>query len=111
IQLAPFHAGADGSFSYVTRLQNGRVLAYCAEPLDGGVRVTTEHALDESEQAQLTRQVRWVVGLDQDLTPFYERIRDHPGLEHVVHSAGGRLLRSPTLFEDVVKTILTTNTT
>lgn len=111
VQLAPFEAGADGTFSYVTRLCSGRVLRYQAAPCDGGLVVTTPEALQEEEAADLTQQVRWMVGLDQDLAPFYEHVQGHPKLGHVVDEARGRLLRSPTLFEDVVKTILTTNTT
>lgn len=111
IQLAPFAGGDDGAFSYVTRLSNGRVLGYQSAPLDGGLSVSTEAALDEEEVDELGQQVRWMVGLDQDLAPFYEHVREHPKLGHVVEEARGRLLRSSTLFEDVVKTILTTNTT
>lgn len=111
IQLAPFAEGEDGTFSYVTRLSSGRVLRYQAASLDGGLSVTTAQALDKEGASELAQQVRWTVGLDQDLAPFYEHVRDHPKLGHVVNEARGRLLRSPTLFEDVVKTILTTNTT
>lgn len=111
IQLAPFTGGENGTFSYVTRLSSGRVLRFWGAPLDGGLSVTAEEDLDKGEVAELAQQVQWMVGLEQDLTPFYEQVRDHPKLGHVVTQARGRLLRSPTLFEDVVKTILTTNTT
>jgi len=36
--------------------------------------------------------------------------KNEPKLSHVIDQARGRVLRSATLFEDVVKTILTTNT-
>ena len=48
--------------------------------------------------------------LDEDLTPFYEVAANDPDLAWVTAGAG-RLLRSPTVFEDVVKTICTTNCT
>ena len=49
-----------------------------------------------------------VLRLDQDLTWFYGQIATDPDLAWA--SAGaGRMLRSPTVFEDVVKTICTTN--
>jgi 3-methyladenine DNA glycosylase/8-oxoguanine DNA glycosylase len=51
-----------------------------------------------------------MLGLDQDFSDFYNMVRTEPKLAHVEESAHGRLLRSPTLFEDTVKTILTTNT-
>ena len=110
VQLAPFELGEDGAFSYVARLNSGHVLRFEAAPVDGGVCVATDADLTERQQAELAQQVRWMVGLDQDLGRFYTLAREHPQLAHVAAHARGRLLRSPTLFEDVVKTILTTNT-
>jgi N-glycosylase/DNA lyase len=49
-----------------------------------------------------------VLRLDQDLSDFYERAKADPDLEWVTRGAG-RMLRSPTVFEDVVKTVCTTN--
>lgn len=46
--------------------------------------------------------------LDQDLSPFYIRAGDDPELAWAARGAG-RMLRSPTVFEDVVKTVCTTN--
>jgi 3-methyladenine DNA glycosylase/8-oxoguanine DNA glycosylase len=49
-------------------------------------------------------------GLDMDFSPFYAAARGEPKLRRLKKLALGRVLRSPTLFEDVIKTILTTNT-
>lgn len=49
-----------------------------------------------------------VLRLDHDLSAFYELIGDDPDLAWATRGAG-RMLRSPTVFEDVVKTICTTN--
>jgi 3-methyladenine DNA glycosylase/8-oxoguanine DNA glycosylase len=49
-----------------------------------------------------------VLRLDQDLAPFYALVIEDPDLAWVAAGAG-RMLRSPTVFEDVVKTICTTN--
>jgi 3-methyladenine DNA glycosylase/8-oxoguanine DNA glycosylase len=57
---------------------------------------------------RLRTQVAYVLRLDEDLTPFYEVAANDPDLSWVT-SGAGRLLRSPTVFEDVVKTICTTN--
>jgi N-glycosylase/DNA lyase len=54
-------------------------------------------------------QVRHVLSLDLDLTPFYAVAAEDPDLAWVRNGAG-RMVRSPTVFEDVVKTICTTNT-
>jgi len=60
------------------------------------------------EAAVLTETARQMLRLDADLSPFYERARDDPDLDWACEGAG-RMLRSPTVFEDVVKTICTTN--
>ena len=52
--------------------------------------------------------VRRMLCLDEDLSSFYERIADDPALGWATAGAG-RLMRSPTVFEDVIKTICTTN--
>jgi 3-methyladenine DNA glycosylase/8-oxoguanine DNA glycosylase len=56
----------------------------------------------------LLAQVRHMFRLDEDLSPFYAVARDDPQLAWATAGAG-RMLRSPTVFEDVVKTICTTN--
>jgi 3-methyladenine DNA glycosylase/8-oxoguanine DNA glycosylase len=54
--------------------------------------------------------VRRMLNLDEDLSRFYALAADHPELAWVT-SGAGRMLRSPTVFEDVVKTVCTTNCT
>ena len=56
----------------------------------------------------LVSSVRHVLRLDEDLSEFYARASQDPGLAWVTAGAG-RMIRSPTVFEDVVKTICTTN--
>jgi 3-methyladenine DNA glycosylase/8-oxoguanine DNA glycosylase len=57
----------------------------------------------------LTHTVRHMFRLDEDFSEFYELCRDDPQLDWCRRGAG-RMLRAPTVFEDVVKTICTTNT-
>ncbi|MEX2275827.1 MAG: Fe-S cluster assembly protein HesB [Actinomycetota bacterium] len=52
--------------------------------------------------------VRDVLRMDEDLSGFYALIANDPDLAWATTGAG-RMLRSPTVFEDVVKTICTTN--
>ena len=59
---------------------------------------------------EILRQVRTMFALDDDLSRFYAHIKDDPVLSWAT-SGAGRLLRSPSAFEDVVKTIFTTNCT
>ena len=52
--------------------------------------------------------LRHMLGLDSNLSQFYELVAEDPDLAWVAKGAG-RMLRSPTVFEEVVKTICTTN--
>ena len=61
-------------------------------------------------RAQLTAVVRHMLRLDQDLSPFYLVAAADPVLAWAAAGAG-RMVRSPTVFEDLVKTICTTNCT
>jgi 3-methyladenine DNA glycosylase/8-oxoguanine DNA glycosylase len=58
----------------------------------------------------LEAQVRHILRLDEDLSAFYAIAAADPVLAWSAAGAG-RMLRSPTVFEDLVKTICTTNTT
>jgi 3-methyladenine DNA glycosylase/8-oxoguanine DNA glycosylase len=86
--------------------------------LSGGARTVR---LSESEPGILTIDVegrartkevvdavRTMLALDDDLSTFYAHVAGDPQLAWAARGAG-RLFRSLTAFEDVVKTILTTN--
>jgi 3-methyladenine DNA glycosylase/8-oxoguanine DNA glycosylase len=108
-QLAPFRGDAD-SLSYVVRLASGRTIDLYLAEAAGGVRVQTDDAPGDAETAEVGQVVAWMFGLDQDLSSFYAIARSEPKLARAVEAGLGRILRSASLFEDVVKTILTTNT-
>jgi 3-methyladenine DNA glycosylase/8-oxoguanine DNA glycosylase len=55
--------------------------------------------------------VRGMLRLDLDLSGFYERAAGDPALAWVADAGAGRMMRSPTVFEDLVKTLCTTNCT
>jgi 3-methyladenine DNA glycosylase/8-oxoguanine DNA glycosylase len=58
--------------------------------------------------ADVEAGVRRVLRLDRDLSGFYAAVAGDPDLAWAA-SGAGRMLQSPTVFEDVVKTICTTN--
>ena len=109
-QLAPFlYDEETHTLSYVLRLSNGRVVELKLREGVDGVLVETEK-LDKSERKEMADKVTWMFGLDMDFARFYAAARAEPKLAQAKKRALGRVLRSPTLFEDVIKTILTTNT-
>ena len=67
-------------------------------------------ALGSRSRAGLKDSVRTVLNLGEDLSPLYEVAASDPELEWIA-SGAGRMARGVTVFEDVVKTICTTNCT
>jgi 3-methyladenine DNA glycosylase/8-oxoguanine DNA glycosylase len=111
VQLAPFRQDeTDQRLTYVDRLTSGRAVLYALQEIDGGIQLSFESDLTLAEQTEAAGKVRWMLALEQDFSEFYAMASGEPELSHVVERAQGRVLRCPTLFEDVVKTILTTNT-
>ena len=52
--------------------------------------------------------VRQIINLDEDLSEFYALVRSDPNLSWAA-SGAGRMLRTPTVYEAVIKTVCTTN--
>jgi 3-methyladenine DNA glycosylase/8-oxoguanine DNA glycosylase len=109
-QLAPFsYDEIMNTLCYLLQLSNGRVIELKMRDAGDGVIVETEK-LNKAERKEVADKVTWMFGLDMDFSRFYAASRGEPKLALAKKRALGRVLRSPTLFEDVIKTILTTNT-
>ena len=83
------------------RVTNGRKGFARVEAVGAGT-------LTADARARLLSAVGHILRLDEDLSPFYERARSDPDLAWATHGAG-RMIRSQTVFEEVVKTVCTTN--
>jgi N-glycosylase/DNA lyase len=66
--------------------------------------------LGARSRAGVEASVRRILNLDENLAPLYEVAASDPDLRWIVTGAG-RMARGATVFEDVVKTICTTNCT
>ena len=73
------------------------------------IRVTSARPLTKSDAAIVLRDARHILRLDDDLRDFYLATDNDPEFSWVSQQGAGRLLRSPTVFEDLVKMICTTN--
>jgi N-glycosylase/DNA lyase len=73
------------------------------------VRVRPAQPLNKSQTAIVLRDARHVLRLDDDLREFYLTTASDPEFSWIGEQGAGRLLRSPTVFEDLVKMICTTN--
>jgi len=68
-----------------------------------------EGALAAEERQEVVSQIKSCFRLNEDYSEFYREARKHSAFRWVPKVGAGRLLRAPTVFEDVVKMICTTN--
>jgi 3-methyladenine DNA glycosylase/8-oxoguanine DNA glycosylase len=108
----PFELDKDNQFlSYVftdEKLKNP-VSAKIGEA-DGTLKIEIVGAKTNKKfEEKILRDARHIFRLDDDLSEFYKLVQTEKQLAWISQQNAGRLLRSPTVFEDLVKTICTTN--
>ena len=74
-----------------------------------GINVSTSRRPGKRAAEAIARDVRHMFRLDDDLREFYQTVTADPEFAWIAQEGAGRLLRSPTVFEDLVKMICTTN--
>ena len=74
-----------------------------------GLLVETSRAAGKQAAEKMVRDVRHMFRLDDDMNTFYEDVSREPEFSWIAREGAGRLLRSPTVFEDLVKMMCTTN--
>lgn len=111
VDLPPMRPAPDyRSLEITLRPRRGRPRTVrIAEGRPGHARITIAGpALSQARAGELAAIVRRVMRLDADLSSFYEAAAADPDLAWAT-SGAGRMVQSPTVFEDVVKTVCTTN--
>ncbi len=108
--LAPFSRLENEGVRYTLALPTGRVVTFDMVGAAEGVGVETMADLDADEADAVQSTVRRIFNMDLDLTPFYDWA-DDTVYEWARERGVGRVLISPTLWEDLVKVLCTTNTT
>ncbi len=73
------------------------------------LRINTASRLSKSAVERVIRDVRHMFRLDDDMSSFYRAMSADPDFSWIADQGAGRMLRSPTVFEDLVKMICTTN--
>ena len=74
-----------------------------------GLIVTTSRRLSQAAAKKVVADVRHMLRLDDNITEFYRLLAADSDFNWIPTQGAGRLLRSPTVFEDLVKMICTTN--
>jgi 3-methyladenine DNA glycosylase/8-oxoguanine DNA glycosylase len=111
-ELPPFKFDVNtGVLERVIQLKTGKIVDLrIYEDLNYiNIEIASLNPVSEVESAEVISTIQIILNLSQDLTAFYASLTN----EHkwIIDHRLGRLLISPTVWEDVVKTILTTNTT
>ncbi len=93
---------ADGTVVHATMRENGK-----------GIRVTmqSDRSLRVAQKNEVRRQLATCLRLDEDFSDFHAQARRYPEFRWIAASGSGRMLCSPTVFEDTMKMICTTNCT
>lgn len=109
-QLLPFVVDRENlTLSYVFN-DSGKVFPAQISELDGKLKIEiAESKVNQRTKDKIARDVRHILRLDDDLQNFYKATKAEKRLAWIAKSKAGRLMRSPTVWEDLVKTICTTN--
>lgn len=106
-ELAPFALDEDAwRLSYVFSDGTRSVPGVMFEE---GRRLRVELATAAIDDTKILADVRHLLRLDDDLDEFYASIAADERMGWMAHHRAGRLVRSPTVWEDLVKTMCTTN--
>jgi N-glycosylase/DNA lyase len=114
IDLPP-HAYDEATATFTTVLRLGtqvvdaRLRADATDTLR--LELESRRQLGARALAAAREQIAHMLRLDDDLGAFHAACRDEPRLAWVARRGAGRLLRSASVFEDLVKLLFTTNTT
>lgn len=105
--LPPARLDADAQYHTVLRIGDAPTAVTLFER-DGNLVLRASRTLRDAESTALHAAVTRIFRLDDDLAPFYALVAEDSTLAWARVGAG-RLLASPSVFEDVIKTICTTN--
>lgn len=98
--LPPFRLGPDAAWlDFVVADGRGGALS---------ARVHADLRVSPGRPPALRAAAR-MLALDVDVAPLHARVADDPDLAWIAAAGAGRLLRAPTVWEDLVKLVLTTN--
>lgn len=110
-RLLPFEAD-DESWTLKRVFDTGAAQPVTASicATDSALEVEIPHGKLSGRAAEkILRDVPHIFRLDDDMTAFYEATNAVQHFVWIEPAGAGRLLRSPTVYEDLVKTVCTTN--
>lgn len=112
--LAPFTLDRDNMILHtIYQLESGDVLRLSMSQVDTQLQVDVpdRELLPAPIVDEISHAVKTMLNTDWDLASFYQAMRDFDGYDWLEDERKGRILISPTIWEDLAKVLLTTNTT
>jgi len=114
-ELPPFRFDdTQGTLERIQQLSDGAIVKlYVSAPRERLLQVAVEGStpLKKSQEREIISVVERCLNVHQELANFYQTLRGAARYRWVSKVGAGRLLVSPTVWEDLAKTLLTTNTT
>ena len=119
-QTLPFRwDAAEQALLRAEALRDGRIMLVRVEETastrrnhrDLVITIKGQSARDPGVASEMARRVNVMLHADEDLSGFYDLCKRVPDLEAARRLGAGRCMRAPSLWEDIVKTILGTNVT
>ncbi|HTK82307.1 MAG TPA: hypothetical protein VL633_08465 [Bacteroidota bacterium] len=109
--LPPFSVDKEaGQIHAILPLKSRKIISL--QMRSGGAKkivLETDTPLNASEQEEVAGTVRSCFRLEEKFSEFYAEAMKYPRFRWIPESGSGRMLRAPTVFEDLVKMICTTN--
>jgi 3-methyladenine DNA glycosylase/8-oxoguanine DNA glycosylase len=109
--LPPFEVDKEKDhLKRVLELSGGKKLIVAInQAVAESLNILTSIKLNTAEKHEVISQVSACLRLEEDYSEFYREASRYNNFHWVLRIGAGRLLRAPTVFEDVVKMICTTN--
>lgn len=90
-------------------LQQSQPVTLAIRATKRALKINASRQLNDAATKQVVSDVRHMLRLDDNMGEFYRLLENDLDFDWIPTQGAGRLLRSPTVFEDLVKMICTTN--
>ena len=110
--LLPFRVNKNlETFSRLLRLKDGTLADCTIKASTSSLRVDALSAspLTKDQGTEVRDLLSACLRLEEDFSPFHTEARRYPQYRWIAKRGVGRLLRAPTVFEDLIKMMCTTN--
>jgi N-glycosylase/DNA lyase len=77
--------------------------------VNGEIALKAASRMGKRAESHIRNAVRHMLRLDDNMDEFYRHVAADPEFSWIAAEGAGRLLRAPTVFEDLVKMVCTTN--